>query len=99
MVLTFKIICGEKKRPGGKLVKVCLKFSNNEILGALITGDFFTNADLLDGLNNEIQKLKCNKDEIIKVISSKIRKKNIKFAGIEINDLKDAVKRAILKLD
>ena len=91
----YKVVCGEKKRPGGKLVKVCLKVHENEIQGALVTGDFFTDAELLDKLNEELSRLRIKKEDATDVILNKIKEMGIKFIGLNIEDLREAIEKAL----
>lgn len=98
--MNYKVICGEKKRPGGKLVKVCLKIhEKNEIQGALITGDFFTNAELFDELNEELSKLRIKKEDATNAILNKIKEMKIKIIGINIEEIKKAIEKALQNSD
>jgi lipoate-protein ligase A len=98
MVSSDRFVCGEKKHSGGKLIKVCIRASGDRVKGILITGDFFTDPELLDELNEKFQKVNISTENVIEFVIKEVKRKELKFIGVEIEDLKEAIARAVSEL-
>ncbi len=94
---TLRLVCGEKKRTGGKLVKICLKIENEIVEGILITGDFFADPDLLDKINEELKDVRVPMDKTINFVLEKIKKEDLELLGVTLNDMADALKKALFR--
>lgn len=94
-----KILCEEKKRFGGKMVKVCIKTKENNVRGVIIMGDFFVEPEeKFDELISKIANLEVSLDNALTSIMSIVKNENIKFYGISLEDIEDVVKRILVLL-
>ncbi|MEM0031087.1 MAG: hypothetical protein QXV54_03695 [Desulfurococcaceae archaeon] len=87
-----KIICNEKKHPGGKLVKVCVNILDNEVHGVVLTGDFFAEPEeVMEEVIKNLLTLKCNLRELEEKVIEIIERANVKIIGIDKEDIKGAL--------
>ncbi|MEM4583293.1 MAG: hypothetical protein QXD50_05480 [Desulfurococcaceae archaeon] len=87
-----KIICNEKKHPGGKLVKVCVNILDNEVHGVVLTGDFFAEPEeVMEEVIKNLLTLKCNLSELVEKVIEIIERANVKIIGIDKEDVKGAL--------
>lgn len=90
------VVCGEKKSAGGKLVKVCAKLLGDAILGILISGDFFADpGEVFEELAQELANMEVEKSRAIALVTKKIKERNLTFVGISVEDVEEALSRAI----
>jgi len=93
------ISCGEKKRPGGKLVRVCVRVEAGRIRGILITGDFFAEPDeaferLLEGL----REVDASPEEAQRLLEEAMAASGVEIHGAGVEEALEALKRALAPL-
>lgn len=94
------ITCAEKKRPGGKLVKICLKLRNSEVNGVILTGDFFVEPEeVFEEVLKKLLELSCKLGEVSSSVLKLLESSNIKIYGLTIEDVKEALERAIRQVE
>ncbi|MEM1633847.1 MAG: hypothetical protein QXE68_06480 [Sulfolobales archaeon] len=94
--MSFRISCGEKKHAGGKIVKVCLRFYEDEIRGVIITGDFFAEPDhVYDSLISELSSLRIGRDRVMETVINMIRERGLKLHGVTMDEVREAIRRAL----
>ncbi|MEM4866871.1 MAG: lipoate protein ligase C-terminal domain-containing protein [Sulfolobales archaeon] len=92
------IVCDEKKRTGGKLVKVCVKIFENLVKGVMISGDFFVEPEEgFEELLQELTKIEVEREEATTVVSELLKKKRLDFSGITVEDIVEVLSRILLK--
>ncbi|MEM2021159.1 MAG: hypothetical protein QXP80_02895 [Zestosphaera sp.] len=95
-----RVLCGEKKHAGGKLVKVCLKIQGDLVKGVFITGDFFVEPEeefikltyLLSVLEAPIHNVA---DEVTRVLEEG---KDVRIYGVTIEDVREAIYTAVTRI-
>ena len=90
------ILIGEHKSHDGKLVKVIILKSNDEICNILILGDFFIEPpDAIIELCSCLKGLTLNNHEVlVKALQNFIQDRGVKLYGIAIDDIVKAIEKA-----
>lgn len=92
----MKIVCGEKKRPGGKLVKLCVKVVGDKANGVLLTGDFFAEPEEgFEELINSLSALEAPLSDLPRVVEESVRRSGVRIYGAEPEDIAEAAARAL----
>ncbi|MGC8975426.1 MAG: hypothetical protein ACP5KB_04430 [Thermoprotei archaeon] len=90
------IVCDEKKHAGGKIVKVCIKICDDLVKGVMISGDFFVEpAENFEELLRELASIEVKRGEVITLITESLKKKNIEFGGITIEDVTEVLSKIL----
>ncbi len=97
--MTAKIVCGEKKHPGGKLVKICLRVINNRVKGVLLSGDFFADPeDKAEHLIERLAGLETGLGEVVEKVLGEFDRVAARIYGIDRSDVEEALRRALASL-
>lgn len=89
-------VCDEKKRSGGKIVKVCVRICGDLIKGIMISGDFFVDpAENFEELLEELADMEVKKDEAITLVTKLLKNKKLDFSGISIEDITEVLSRIL----
>lgn len=92
----MKIVCGEKKRPGGKLVKLCVKVEGDRASGVILTGDFFAEPEEgFEELISSLSALGVQLSDLPRAVEEAVRRSGVKIYGIELEDIAEAIARAV----
>lgn len=90
------IICDEKKHAGGKIVKACIKIRDDLVKGVMISGDFFVEpAENFEELLKELASMEVKKDEVIALVTESLKKKNVEFSGITVEDVTEVLSKIL----
>jgi len=90
------IICDEKKRVGGKIVKVCVKLRDDLVERVMISGDFFVDpAEKFEELLQELSYMRIRKDEVVTVVAGLLKRKELDFSGITIEDILEVLNKIL----
>lgn len=93
-----RVLCGEKKHVGGKLVKVCLLVQGTRVVGVVLTGDFFVEPeDTFERVLRSLLEVNCELSEVSSVVSTLLVGSGIKLHGITVDDVKEAIELALAK--
>ncbi|MEM4487811.1 MAG: hypothetical protein QXK88_03285 [Desulfurococcaceae archaeon] len=90
------VICKEKKRAGGKLIKICLKLKNCYVDGVILTGDFFV--EPIEEFEEALKTLARSKvpiDELVKYVMVFIQEIGLELCGLTSNDIEEVLENAI----
>jgi len=94
--LSIRIVCGEKKHPGGKLVRICLRLVGDRVRGVLLSGDFFADPEEeVEKLVERLMRLETSIDEAMEAVLREFRELGAEIYGIEVSDVEEAVRRAL----
>ncbi|AEC52362.1 hypothetical protein PNA2_1447 [Pyrococcus sp. NA2] len=94
------IVCGEKKRPGGKLVKVCLNVEDGIVKGVLITGDFFVDpGEEFEKIIERLERIEVPIEYIEEEIRNAFMELNDRIFGIGIEEIIEATRKALNELN
>jgi len=97
--MTARIVCGEKKHPGGKLVKICLRVIDGRVRGVLLSGDFFADPeDEAEQLIERLASLEAGLEEVAEEVLGEFSRVAAKIYGIDRDDVEEALKRALASL-
>jgi len=93
----LKLLCGEKKHPGGKLVRACIRLGEEGMVhGVLLSGDFFADPeDEMEKLIEMLEKLETSPDKLSKDIEQALLEREVKIYGVTFNDIIEALERAL----
>ncbi|MEM1620111.1 MAG: hypothetical protein QXU97_05395 [Fervidicoccaceae archaeon] len=95
-------ICGEKKRPGGKLVKACVELDERgEPTRLLISGDFFVEPEegyelleeIVAGPAKSLSALGLERAS--ELLERELRSRGVALIGVEPLDVLEAIARAL----
>ncbi len=90
------IICDEKKRVGGKIVKVCVKLRDDLVERVMISGDFFVDpAEKFEELLQELSCMRIRKDEVVTVVAELLKKKELEFSGVTTEDILEVLNKIL----
>ncbi|MEM2025282.1 MAG: hypothetical protein QXW94_03225 [Desulfurococcaceae archaeon] len=90
------IVCNERKRVGGKLIKICLKLDNCNVVGTILTGDFFAEPiEKFEEVSRVLVGSKVSLDGLLKYVIGLIEENNIELCGLTLNDIGEALDNAI----
>lgn len=88
-------MCAEGKRPGGKVVKVCLKIRRDLVESVVLTGDFFIDqAEEFEAALQELTSLGTPVENTIAVVMGVLQKKGLRFYGVTLEDLREVLSLA-----
>lgn len=91
-------VCDEKKRAGGKIVKVCVKLYSDLVKGVMISGDFFVDpAEDFEEVLHELTNIEVEKNEATAIVSELLNKKKLVFSGITIEDIVEVLSNILHK--
>ena len=91
-----RIACGEKKHPGGKLVRVCLRIVGDRVRGVLLSGDFFADPeDEAEELIERLTRLETSLDGVREALLRELQGLGARLYGIEASDVIEALERAL----
>ena len=94
--MSIRIACGEKKHPGGKLVRICLRLVGDRVRGVLLSGDFFADPEEeVEKLVERLMRLETSIDEAVEAVLKELRELGAEIYGIEVSDVEEAVRRAL----
>lgn len=94
------LACAEKKHPGGKLVKVCIKSTGSRVRGVILTGDFFVEPEeSFDDILKKLRELSCELHEADTLVARLLESSGVKIYGLTIEDVRDAVMNAIKRVE
>ena len=94
-----RIVCGEKKHPGGKLVKICLRVINDRVKGVLLSGDFFADPeDEAERLIERLAGLEAGLEEVAGKVLREFNRVSARIYGIDRSDVEEALRRALASL-
>ena len=80
------------KVPEGKLVKIALDFNEGVITSIRITGDFFLYPEeALESIELDLIGKKVEKLDIISAVDATVKKKDIKFYGLNSEGIAEAI--------
>jgi len=89
-----RILCGEKKRPGGKLVRVCASLEGGRLRGLLVTGDFFAeDYDALEERLEELARLEAPVEDAPRILREALG--GLEIHGVTVDDVVEALERAL----
>ncbi|MEZ0393715.1 MAG: biotin--protein ligase [Desulfurococcaceae archaeon] len=92
----MRVSCGEKKREGGKLVKACVQVEGGEVVGILLTGDFFVEPEeAVDRLVGELSALRAPLEMAPEAVLEAVRRSGARLIGVGDEEIREAVRRAI----
>ncbi|MEM4528515.1 MAG: hypothetical protein QXS23_04925 [Desulfurococcaceae archaeon] len=92
----MNIYCGEKKHPGGKLIKICIKLSGDVVKGVLLTGDFFLEPEEeFERLKTILLDMDTSLNNVVDAVINAISQCKLRFYGIDISDIREAVEKAV----
>jgi hypothetical protein len=90
------ILCDEKKRAGGKIVKACVKIHGDLVEKVMISGDFFVDpAEKFEELLQELSNMKLRKDAVVTAVAELLRKKELEFSGVTIEDILEVLNKIL----
>uniref|UniRef100_A0A7J3ZLV5 Lipoate--protein ligase n=1 Tax=Fervidicoccus fontis TaxID=683846 RepID=A0A7J3ZLV5_9CREN len=94
-----RLSCGEKKRFEGKMVRVCVAVENDEVLDVLLTGDFFVEPEEgYDILLEEARRILLERrslEELARRLEKVLIENDIRLYGIAVDDVIEALQRAL----
>ena len=94
-----RVVCGEKKHPGGKLVKICLRVADDRVKGVLLSGDFFADPeDEAERLIERLAGLETSLDEVVEKVLGEFDKVAARIYGIDRGDVEEALRRALASM-
>ncbi|MEM3948894.1 MAG: hypothetical protein QXM76_04810 [Zestosphaera sp.] len=87
-----RIACAEVKRPGGKVIKACLKLQGSLVKGAVLTGDFFADpAEGFEEVLQELTKMETPVSKVVEKILELLRGKEVRFYGVTLEDVEEVL--------
>ncbi len=97
--MSEKLVCGDKKHAGGKMVRVCVVIGEKGVLDAFVTGDFFVEPDeAYEKLEEELRRVlvkTSDPERLREALSRALESSNAKLHGVEVEDFIEAAKRAL----
>jgi uncharacterized protein (UPF0335 family) len=96
----MRLVCGEKKHPGGKLVRACIRLDEEKgtIHGVLLSGDFFADPEEeMEKLIERLETLETTPDKLIEHVKSAFQELKATVYGITVDDVVEALQRALAK--
>ena len=97
--MAARIVCGEKKHPGGKLVRICLRIAGGMVRGVLLSGDFFADPeDEAEKLIERLAVLETSPDKVAEKVLEELDRAQARIYGIDKSDVEEALKRALASL-
>lgn len=91
-------LCDEKKRAGGKIVKVCVKLYGDLVKGVMISGDFFVDpAEDFEEVLQELTNVEVRRDEAALMVSELLKKKKLDFSGVTVDDILEVLSNILRK--
>ncbi|BEP17799.1 hypothetical protein PYJP_11510 [Pyrofollis japonicus] len=97
----MKLLCGEKKHPGGKLARVCIRIDkDNVVCGVLLSGDFFADPeDEMEKLIERLESLETSRDKVVDEVEQALRGLQATIYGVTVEDILEALRRALSQGD
>ncbi len=91
------IACGEKKHPGGKMVRVCVRATEEGLVeGVLLSGDFFAEpAEEFEKVLEELRGLRVGLGEVVERVLEALRARDVRLYGVTLDDVREALERAL----
>ncbi|MEZ0289689.1 MAG: hypothetical protein ABWJ42_01180 [Sulfolobales archaeon] len=94
--MSTSILCGEKKRAGGKLVKVCMRVSGDTVSSVIVTGDFFAEPEeVFERTLLNLSSARFDKSSASREIVDLIYRSGMRIYGVSLEDVREAVEKAL----
>lgn len=91
-----RVVCAERKRSGGKVIKICLKIRRNLVKSIVLTGDFFVDqAEEFEAALQELASLNTSVEKTTALVMDILQKRGVRFYGITLEDLMEVLNLAM----